>query len=267
MNIVVLMKQVPDTEAPVEIADSNIAIDTEDVKWVINPYDEFSLEEALLIKEADGEGTVTLVTVGPDHVAEAIRVAYAMGVDEAIHINDEFDDEEFGAVDPHTTATIIAAALKDVSYDLIIAGQRAVDDDSYLVPALVARKLGLPTISLVTRQEIKDGEITCEQTIDGGTAVVKASLPALITTQKGINEPRYPNFRAIMKAKKRKVDERELEDIDLDPETLGLNGAKVKVRAMEFPPERGRGKIIEGASAAEKARLLVQLLKEEASVI
>jgi electron transfer flavoprotein beta subunit len=267
MNIVVLMKQVPDTEAPVEIAESNVSIDTEEVKWVINPYDEFCLEEALLIKEAKGEGTVTLVTVGPDHVAEAIRVAYAMGVDEAIHINDEFDDEQFGAVDPHTTATIIATALKEIPYDLIIAGQRAVDDDSYLVPALVARKLDLPMISLVTKQETTDSEITCEQSIEGGTAVVKAALPALITTQKGINEPRYPNFRAIMKAKKRKVDERELEDIELDPETLGLNGARVKIRTMEFPPERGQGKIIEGTTPAEKAQLLVKLLKEEACVI
>jgi electron transfer flavoprotein beta subunit len=261
------MKQVPDTEAPVEIAESNVSIDTEDTKWAINPYDEFSLEEALLIKEAKGEGKVTLVTVGPDHVAEAIRVAYAMGVDEAIHINDEIDDEVYGAVDPHTTATIIATALKDVSYDLIIAGQRAVDDDSYLVPALVANKLNLPIISLVTKQETTDSEITCVQSIDGGTAVVKAALPALITTQKGINEPRYPNFRAIMKAKKKKVDERELEDIGLDPENLGVNGAKVKIRAMEFPPERGQGKIIEGSSPAEKAKILVKLLKEEASVI
>lgn len=267
MNIVVLMKQVPDTEAPVEIADSNVSIDTEDVKWVINPYDEFSLEEALLIKEANDGSTVTLVTVGPDHVAEAIRVAYAMGVDEAIHINDEFDEDQFGAVDPHTTATIIAAALKDVSYDLIIAGQRAVDDDSYLVPALVARKLNLPMISLVTKQEIAGGEITCQQTIDGGMAIVKAGLPALITTQKGINEPRYPNFRAIMKAKKKKVDERELDDIGLDPAALGVAGAMVKIRAMEFPPERGQGKLIEGNSPAEKAQLLVKLLKEEACVI
>ena len=267
MNIVVLMKQVPDTEAPVEIAESNVSIDTEDTKWVINPYDEFSLEEALLIKEAKGDSKVTLVTVGPDHVAEAIRVAYAMGVDEAIHINDEIDDEVYGAVDPHTTATIIAAALKDVPYDLIIAGQRAVDDDSYLVPALVANKLNLPIISLVTKQETTDTEINCVQAIDGGTVVVKATLPALITTQKGINDPRYPNFRAIMKAKKKKVDERELEDIGLDPETLGINGAKVKIRAMEFPEERGQGKIIEGNSPAEKAQLLVKLLKEEASVI
>ncbi|MEH0020597.1 MAG: electron transfer flavoprotein subunit beta/FixA family protein [Desulfobacter sp.] len=267
MNIIVLMKQVPDTEAPVEIAASKDRLDDEDIKWAINPYDEFALEEALLIKEAGDDVTVTVITVGPDRVSEAIRVAYAMGVDNAIHINDEYDDEAYGAADAYTTAKIIAKVLEDTPHDLIIAGNRAVDDDNYQVPAFIAKQCNLPMIALVTKQTIEGSEITCEQSIDGGTAVVKASLPAIITANKGLNEPRYPAFRAIMKAKKKKVDERELDEIGFDPETLGAAGAKVKIRSLEFPPERAEGKRIEGSSPAEKAAELVKLLREEANVI
>jgi len=267
MDIIVLMKQVPDTEAPVEIAESQDCLDTEDLKWAINPYDEFALEEALLIKESRDDVTVTAVTVGPDRVSEAIRVAYAMGVDNAIHINDEYDDEQFGAADAYTTSKIIAKVLEETPHDLIIAGNRGVDDDNYQVPAFIAKMRNIPMINLVTRQKVEGNEIVCDQAIDGGTAVVKASLPALITAQKGLNEPRYPAFRAIMKAKKKKVDERELEDIGFDSEDIGVSGAKVKIRTLEFPAERGEGKRIEGGSPAEKAAELVRLLREEASVI
>lgn len=267
MNIIVLMKQVPDTEAPVEIAESNECLDTEDLKWAINPYDEYALEEALLIKEAGDDVTVTVVSVGPDRLSEAFRVAYAMGVDNAIHINDEVDEDVFGAVDAYTTSKIIAKLLETTPYDLIIAGNRAVDDDNYQVPAFVSRYLNIPMISLVVNQELDSGSITCEQSIDGGTAVVKAQLPVLITAQKGLNEPRYPAFRAIMKAKKRKVDEREIEDIGLSVDELGTRGAKTRIRSLAYPPERAAGKVIEGGSAIEKAAELVRLLKEEACVI
>lgn len=267
MNIIVLMKQIPDTEAPVEIAESKDCLDTEDLKWAINPYDEYALEEALLIKESRDDVKVTVVSVGPDRLSEAIRVAYAMGVDEAIHINDEYDEDEFGAVDPFTTSKIIAKLLEDTPFDLIIAGNRAVDDDNYQVPAFISKMLKIPMISLIVKQEIKENTIICEQAIDGGTAVVQANLPAIITAQKGLNEPRYPAFRAIMKAKKKKVDERELEDLGFEMDDLGINAAKTKIRSMAYPPERGAGKLINGSNAIEKATELVKLLKEEACVI
>lgn len=267
MNIIVLMKQVPDTESELEINESATGIDSEDVKTVINPYDEYAIEEALLIKEKDGEGTVTLVSVGPDSVPEAIRVAYAMGVDEAIHVNDEIDDELFGAVDGLTTAKIIAEVLKEQDYDLIIAGQRAVDADNYQVPAFLSEMLSLPIISGVVHQEISADTITCKHLIEGGTATVKCSLPAIISAQKGLNEPRYPAFRAIMKAKKKDFDEKELEDLGIDEENVGSEGALVKIRNIELAPQRTGGTIIEGGSPAEKAKALVQLLKEERQVI
>ena len=267
MDIIVLMKQVPDTESEVEIAEDGVSLDTEDIKWVINPYDEYALEEALLIKESRDDVTVTAISVGPDRVSESIRVAYAMGIDNAIHINDEYDDEVYGAADAFTTSKIIAKALDDTPYDLILAGVRAVDNDNYQVPAHISKMLKIPMISLVTKQEIQGEDIICEQSIDGGTAVVKAALPAIITAQKGMNEPRYPAVRAIMKAKKKKADERELEELDLNIDELGAQGAKTKVRAMAHPPKRNEGKVIKGSTAADKADELVRLLKEEARVI
>ena len=264
MDIIVLMKQVPDTEAPVEIAESGDCLDTEDLKWAINPYDEFALEEALLIKEAQSDVTVTVLTTGPDRVTEAIRVAYAMGVDRAVHIDDEIDEEVFGAQDAYTTAKILSRALDDLSCDLIIAGARAVDDDTCQVPAFISKMRGIPMVNLVTKQTLEGETIVCEQAVDGGTAVVKAQLPAIITANRGLNEPRYPAFRAIMKAKKQKVDTIALEDLELSEAALT---PKVKVRSLEFPPERGEGKVIQGGTAQEKAKELVRLLREEASVI
>lgn len=267
MNIVVLMKQVPDTESELEINEAGTGIDFEDVKTVINPYDEYAIEEALLIKEKDGEGTVTLISVGPDSVPEAIRVAYAMGVDEAVHVNDEIDDEVYGAVDGYTTAKIVSAALKDLEYDLIIAGQRAVDGDYFQVPAYIAETLGIPFVSGVIDQEISGDTITCKQLIEGGTTTVKTSLPAIIAAQKGLNEPRYPAFRAIMKAKKKAFEEHELDDLGIDEETVGVDGALVKIRSLVLAPERSGGTVIDGGSPAEKAAALVKLLRDEHQII
>lgn len=267
MDIIVLMKQVPDTEASVEIADSGDRLYTEDLKWTINPYDEYALEEALQIKESRDDVTVTAVTVGPQRVAEAIRVAYAMGVDNAVHVNDEMDDEVFGAVDAHTTSTILAKVIEGMPHDLIISGNRAVDDDNCQVPATLSHLLDIPMITLVTGQEIREDAIVCDMAIDGGTAKVKAGLPALITVQKGINEPRYPAFRAIMKAKKKKADVLELSDIGLAGGAVGMDGALVRVSTMAYPPERGGGTTINGGDAAVKATELVRLLKEKSSVL
>jgi electron transfer flavoprotein beta subunit len=190
-----------------------------------------------------------------------------MGVDEAIHVNDEIDDEVYGAVDAFTTAKIITAALKDVEYDLIIAGQRAVDGDNYQVPAIIAETLSIPMITGVVNQEISGDTITCKQLIEGGTATVKTTLPAILTAQKGLNEPRYPAFRAIMKAKKKDFEEKELDDLGIDEDTVGADNALVKVRNLVLAPERSGGAIIEGGSPAEKAAELVRLLKEERQVI
>lgn len=262
MDIVVLLKQVPDTETLIQIADDKASIKTEDVKWVINPYDEFAIEEALRIKEQHG-GKVTILTMGPERAVESIRTALAMGADEGVLI----DDPTTQGSDALGTAKVLTAALKESGYDLIIAGQRAVDDDGYQVPAAVAELLGVPQVSMVIKEEVTDGKIRCERTVEGGTVVVETDLPALFTTQKGINEPRYASLPGIMKAKKKPLVKKSLADLGVDPSEVGEAQAKCRIQNLSFPPERSPGKIIEGETVEAKAAELVRLLREEAKVI
>ncbi len=263
MEIVVLLKQVPDTETTIQIGGDKTTIKTEDVKWVINPYDELAVEEALRIKEGQGEGKVTILTAGQERAVESIRTALAMGADEGVLI----DDPAIEGSDGLGTAKILAAALKEIPYDIIIAGMRAVDDDCYLVPAAVAELLDIAQVSMVVSQEISDGKIRCERTVEGGTLVVEAELPVLFTTQRGINEPRYASLPGIMKAKKKKLEKKALADIGLDASEVGQDGAKCKITDLSFPPARDPGRIIEGETVEDKAAELVRLLREQAKVI
>ncbi len=260
MEIIVLLKQVPATESLIVIADDGVSIKTDDIKWVINPYDEFAVEEALRIKEAHG-GSVTILSAGPDKTAEAIRTALAMGADKGLLINDPAVED----LDGLGTARVLAAALKKIPFDLIIAGQRAVDDDNYLVGPATAEFLGIPHISMVIGQEISDKKIKCQRTVEGGTVTLEASLPLLFTTQRGLNEPRYASLPGIMKAKKKPLEMQTLGDIDLDASQLG--DPLIKIKALKAPPERKAGIMISGDSPEAKAAELVRLLHEEAKVL
>jgi electron transfer flavoprotein beta subunit len=262
VDIVVLLKQVPDTEAMIQIDGDQASIKTGDLKWVINPYDEFAVEEALRIKEQHG-GKVTILTVGPGRAVESIRTALAMGADEGVLVNDEAAEGS----DALGTARVLAAALKELGYDLIIAGMRAVDDDGYQVSAAVADLLGLPQMSMVVKEEISDGKITCECMVDGGSVVVEADLPALFTTQRGLNDPRYASLPGIMKAKKKPLEEKKLADLGVDAGEVGRAASMCRVTGMSLPPERAPGRIIEGETAEEKAVEFVRLLREDAKVI
>lgn len=263
MQIVVLLKQVPDTETSIRIGEDGTTIKTDDVKWVINPYDEYAVEEALRIKESQDGGKVTILTVGQDRAVESIRTALAMGADEAVLI----DDPLVSGSDGLGIAKILAAAIKEIPFDLVVAGMRAVDDDGYLVPAAVAEFLDIPQVSMVVKQQIIDGKICCERTVEEGTVVVEADMPALFTTQKGINEPRYASLPGIMKAKKKKLEKKTLADINVDANLVGPAGSMCKVTHMAFPPHREPGKIVEGETAEEKAAELIRLLREEAKVV
>ncbi len=260
MEIIVLLKQVPATESFIGIADDGVSIKTEDIKWVINPYDEFAVEEALRIRSAHG-GTVTIISAGPERSVEAIRTALAMGADKGMLIKSPAADK----CDGLGIARILAAALKNIKFDLIIAGQRAVDDDNFQVGTAVAEFLSIPNISLVIKEEIADGKIRCCRTVEGGTVVLEAPLPALFTTQKGLNEPRYASLPGIMKAKRKPLDIKSLSDIGIDASEIGE--PKAKVLAMKLPPEREGGRIIKGDSSRSIAAELVNVLHEEAKVI
>lgn len=260
VEIIVLLKQVPATESFIGVADDGISIKTEDIKWVINPYDEFAVEEALRIKSAHG-GTVTIISTGPERAVETIRTALAMGADKGILIKNPEADK----CDGLGTARILAAALKNIKFDLIIAGQRAVDDDNFQVGTALSEFLSIPNISLVEKEEIVDGKIKCYRTVEGGTVVLEAPLPILFTTQKGLNEPRYASLPGIMKAKRKPMDIKSLSDIGIDASEIGE--PMVKIVAMKLPAERKGGKIIKGDSARSIAAELVKVLHEEAKVI
>ena len=260
MEITVLLKQVPATESLVEIADDGVSIKTDDIKYVMNPYDEFAVEEALQIREKHG-GTVTVLSVGPQKTTEAIRTALAMGADKGILI-DEPAPEKF---DTLGIAKIITAALKDVSFDVIIAGQRAVDGDNFQVGQAVAEFLQIPHISMVIEEEIADGKIRCQRTIEGGMVMLEAPLPVLFTTQRGLNEPRLTNLPGIMKAKKKPLDIKTTADIGLD--TASDCKPLSRITALKLPPERKGGRIIEGESAQAKVAELAKALRDEAKVI
>ncbi|MDH3883058.1 MAG: electron transfer flavoprotein subunit beta/FixA family protein [Desulfobacterales bacterium] len=262
MDIVVLVKQVPDTESLVQIADDGVSIKTQDIKWIMNPYDELAVEEALQIKEAQG-GTVTILSLGPEKAIEAIRTALAMGADQGIHICDPVA----AGSDPLATAKLLAAALKDLPCDLIIAGHRAVDEDNYQVAAAVAEFMGIPQISMVNKAEVSEGKITCHRTVEGGTVVMETALPALFTTQRGLNEPRYASLPGIMKAKKKPVDVKTVADLGVDAGSVGAANRKVKIKALNLPPERQAVRMVEGEAAADKAAGLLKILHEEIKVI
>jgi electron transfer flavoprotein beta subunit len=264
VNIIVCLRQVPDTETQIKVAPDSKSIVTDDIKWVMNPYDEFGVEEALLLKEKFG-GEVTVVSLGPKRVTETIRTALAMGCDKGIMI----DDPALEGSDSLGTAKALAAAIKDLDYDLIFAGQRGVDDDMGVVGATLAEFLDIPQLSLIVKVEAsEDGKsVKVNRPVEGQVIVIESSLPALITAQKGLNEPRYASLPGIMKAKKKPLEEKALADLGLDAAEFGEGGSKLKVMELTPPPQREAGKIVEGETPEEKAAELARLLREDAKAI
>ena len=256
MNIVACVKQVPDTETLIKVKPDGSGIDETGIKWVMNPYDEFGVEEALKLKEKFG-GDVTIVSVGPARALETIRTALAMGADKGIHIN----DPALEGADAYTIAAALAAAIKGIPYDIILCGQRAIDDDAGQVGSVLAEFLGIPQVTFVTKLDVEGKSIKVIRPIEGAQLLIESSLPCVVTAQKGLNEPRYASLPGIMKAKKKPVDVK-------DAAGLGITVApKAKVAKTLPPPARPPGKIICGEEPAEKARELARLLREEAKVI
>jgi electron transfer flavoprotein beta subunit len=256
MKIIVMIKQVPDTESVIEIDADGTSINSDEIRWVMNPYDELAVEEALQLREATG-GSVTALTLGPDRADQVLRTALAMGADTAVRI-----DPQGRQLDGLAVAKALAGELQKEDFDLIIAGHRAVDDDNFQVGPAVAEFLNIAHISMVIHQQVADGKIRCTRTIDGGTLVLETALPALITTQRGLNEPRYASLPGIMKAKKKPIDTRPLSDTGTDP-----GEPMVKIAAMRLPTQRTAGRIIQADSAADQAAALVKALRKEAKVI
>lgn len=264
MNIIVCLKQVPDTESQIKIAPDGKSIEEGDIKWIMNPYDEFAVEEALRIKEKMG-GEVTVIGLGPKRVTESLRTALAMGADKAVLIS----DSALEGSDVLATAKALAAEIKGHEYDIILAGQRGVDNDLGLVGAAVAEYLDIPQVSLAVKLDIaEDGKSAkVNRPVEGQTLVIETSLPALVTAQKGLNEPRYASLPGIMKAKKKPLEERTIADLSLDAGEVGTGAQKMQLIEITPPPQRQAGKIVDGGSPEEKAAALAKMLREEAKAI
>ena len=261
MNVIVLIKRVPDTETRIQIKDGKVV--TEGISWIISPYDEYGVEEALRIIEKH-TGKVTLLCLGPEEAKETIRKGLALGADEAIHIN----DPALLGGDASATAKVLAAALKKMQFDLVLSGKQAVDEDNAQVGVRVAELIGLPEVNSVIKIDFSEDKKSCKclREVDGDRDIAETSLPAVITTQQGLNEPRYPSLKGIMGAKKKPIKDWKAADIGIDPATVGAAGSKLEVVNIDPPPARPPGKLIPG-DAPVAAKELVRLLREEAKVI
>lgn len=239
MNIVVLMKQVPDTEARRTLDPADNTVDRAGVDAVVNYIDEFAIEEALLLREAHN-GEVTVVTAGPERATDSLRKALSMGADRAIHVCDEL----LHGSDAIVTAKVLAKALDTVAWDLVIAGSEATDSRSAIVPALIAEVLGAPQLSLARKVTVDGSTVTVERITDTGYQRVQGSTPAVISVVEKINEPRYPSFKGIMAAKKKPITTLTLADLGLDAGQAGLAHAWSRVISFESAPPRAAGQTV-----------------------
>lgn len=262
MNIVVLVKQTFDTEEKVVLKDG--AVSEDGAKFVINPYDEYAVEEGIRLKEAAGEGKVTVVSVGPGRVGEALRSALAMGADKAALIDDERIPSDEYAVS-RVLATFVQGLIdRGEGPDIVLGGNFSVDNGAGQVAVRLAGLLGLPHAASITALEVSGGRATVRRDSEGDTEVVELPLPALFTAQQGLNEPRYPSLPGIMKAKKKPFSVLRLENLGLSEADVAPKTQRVSV---SLPPARAAGRIIGGGDVAAQAAELARLLREEAKVL
>ncbi|MGM9927820.1 MAG: electron transfer flavoprotein subunit beta/FixA family protein [Bacillus sp. (in: firmicutes)] len=257
MNIYVLLKRTFDTEEKITL--SNGQINEDGAEFIINPYDEYAVEEAIVTRDAHG-GEVTVVSVGSEESEKQLRTALAMGADKAVLINVE-DDLDY--VDQYSTSKIIAEYLKDKEADLIIAGNVAIDNGTGQVGPRVADLLGIPYVTTITKLTIDGTNVSVVRDVEGDSEVIETTLPLLVTAQQGLNEPRYPSLPGIMKAKKKPLEELELDDLDLEEDDVE---AKTKTIEVYLPAKKEGGKILTG-ELKDQVGELVSLLHSEAKVL
>jgi electron transfer flavoprotein beta subunit len=265
VNIVVIIKQTPDTETVIRIRPDKSQIVTSEIKWIINPYDEFAIEAGLRLKEKHG-GKVTVISYGPQRVIDALRTALAMGADEAVLV----DDTEMKRADFLRVTEALAAAAGQLSPDIILIGSRTVDYDQGQRGAILAEKLGWPHVALAVSLESDGTTVTVDRPIEGGKVTIESLLPTVVTFggSHALWNPRYASLPGIMKAKKKPLAIKKLVDLGMDPADFAPEKARIRITSLELPPQRKPGKIVDGGlDTGEKAKELVKLLREEARVI
>ncbi|KEQ27028.1 electron transfer flavoprotein subunit beta/FixA family protein [Paenibacillus tyrfis] len=255
MNIYVLTKQTFDTEEKIVIRDGEVSEDG--AKFVINPYDEYAVEEAIRLKEEHG-GSIVVVSIGPERCAEALRTALAMGADEAVLISDErISGDEFAV------SKVLAAYLGKHSYDLVLGGNFSVDHGAGQVAIRVAHLLNIPHVSSIVKLELSGSQATAQRDAEGDTETLEVALPVLFTAQQGLNEPRYPSLPGIMKAKKKPFQQLTLDDLGLTAADIAPKTAR---DTLSLPPERKAGQVLQG-DPQQQVSQLVHLLRTEAKAL
>jgi electron transfer flavoprotein beta subunit len=262
MKIAVCIKQVPDTEAKIRIAPDHRSIDESGINYVISPYDEYAVEEALRIREKQG-GEVVAYSVGDDRAAAGLRTVLAMGADRAVHLK----DAAFEGSDALGISRILAAALRPEKHDLVLLGKQGVGTDRGQVGPRLAELLDLPHVSVVVQLKLEGGRLEAHREIEGAHETVESPLPAVVTAQKGLNEPRYASLKGILAAKKKEIKVLAAGDLGLDASTVGAAGAGTIWEKLELPPARSAGRILKDMDPAQAAAELVRLLREDAKVI
>lgn len=249
MKIVVCIRRVPDTAARIKIASNGRAIDTSDVEFVINPYEEYALEQAVQLKEKHG-GEVVVLTLGPEKTTQVIMKTLALGADRAVHLKSEnFPD------DPSAVAKVLASELKSIEFDVLLFGKKGVDDDNQQVGQMTAELLDIPCTTQVVKLDIANGRATAQREVEGGGLIVESTLPAAFTAEKDLTVPRYASLRELVAARKKPV---VVKEIAAQPSSL-------EVLSVQYPPTRAPGKIV--GKGVEAVPQLIRLLHEEAKVI
>ena len=262
MNHIVCIAHVPDTETRIRIAADGVSIDEADVKWIVSPYDEYALEEAVKTKEAKG-GTVTAITFGPARADTGLRECLARGADDAIRIA----SEGLGEVDSLGVARLLAGVIRTLPHDVVWMGNKGVGTDAQLLVPMLAELLDLPHVNLVTQLEWKDGAVLAHREIEGAQEIVEMPLPGVIGATKGLNEPRYASLKGIMGAKKKAIAVKTPADAGVDPVTVAGEAAHVHWTKLELPPARQAVKLVPADDPAKAATELLRLLRDEAKVL
>ena len=257
MKIVVAVKQVPDTNAEKTFDAATKRLNRTSVENVLNPFDEYAIEEALRIKEQRNDGsTVTVLTMAPETGREVVRKALAMGADDAAMLS----ADEVGGSDTMATAYALASAIKSLGFDLVLTGTQSTDAINSVVPAAVAERLGVPGLTYARKVTIGDGTVEIQRETEGGYQRVQAPLPALVSVTKSANEPRYPSLKGIMGAKKKEIKPLSLADIGADAGMLGDQGSKTAVQTFTPVGARAKGTVIQSSDGADAARQIVDFL-------
>ncbi len=263
MKIVVFIKQTPDTETKIQISSDGSKIESAGFKYIINPYDEFAIEEALKIKEKAGAGEVIVASFGTDAAKELIVKGLAMGGDRGLLISSDGLD----TADSLAVAKVLAAAVKSENPDIVFCGKQAIDDDNMHVPVMLAELLGWPHVNVVNKLTLNGKVAQAEREVEGGqTEVYEIQLPAVFGANKSLNTPRYASLPGIMKAKKKPFDLKKPGDLSVNAADLTA-GIKTVVKGFTPPPEKPAGKVFKGEDIEVMVDKVVKLLREEAKVI